>query len=338
MPLTLLPNAALQDFNTMAIPAVARNLVEVTDVDELRRAVSLATETQQKMLVLGEGSNTIFADDFSGLVILNRIKGVTLLSESADKVVLKVGAGESWHDFVATAVEQGWYGLENLALIPGLMGAAPIQNIGAYGVEIKDYLTAVEMLQVSSGELVSLSSAQCEFGYRDSVFKQRLQGESVITAVLMELSKEANLKVSYPALKAYFSGVAKITPRQVFQAVCEIRRTKLPDPAKIPNTGSFFKNPVVTAEQHRALLQRYPDLISYPAGSNYKVAAGYLIERAGWKDKELNGVTVHQAQALVIINPRRQNGQFVLEFARAIQADIKIQFGLDLEIEPRIYP
>ena len=322
----------------MAIPAMASNLVEVTDVEELRQAVCVASETQQKILVLGEGSNTIFAGDFSGLVILNRIKGITLLSESADKVVLKVGAGESWHDFVAMAVARGWYGLENLALIPGLMGAAPIQNIGAYGVEIKDYLTGVEMLKIRCGELVCLSSAECEFAYRDSVFKHRMQGKSVITAVQLELSKRAKPHLSYPALKSYFSKGAKITPEQVFQAVCEIRRDKLPDPAEIPNTGSFFKNPVVTAEHHLALVRQYADLVSYPAGSNYKVAAGYLIERAGWKDKELNGITVHQQQALVIINPHRQNGAAVLQFARAIQADIKHKFGLDLEIEPRIYP
>ena len=337
MSLTFHPSAALQDYNTMAIPAMASNLVEVADVDELRQALTLAAQTEQTMLVLGEGSNTIFADDFSGMVILNRIKGVTILSESPDKVVLKVGAGESWHDFVAMAVERGWYGIENLALIPGLMGAAPIQNIGAYGVEIKDYLTGVEMLQISSGELVCLSSAQCEFAYRDSVFKHRLQGKSVITAVLLELSKRAELALSYPALKSYFSDVEKITPEQVFHAVCEIRRDKLPDPAIIPNTGSFFKNPVVSSECYQVLVERYPDLISYASGNQHKIAAGYLIERAGWKDKEINGVTVHQAQALVIINPQKQNGAAVLAFASAIQADIKLKFGLDLEIEPRIY-
>lgn len=330
-------NVSLKPYNTMAVPALASHLVEVNSVAQITEAIDFAQRNDLKPLVLGEGSNTLFASDYSGLVILNRLSGIEQIKEHDDYADISVGAGENWHAFVDRCVTEGWFGIENLALIPGLVGAAPIQNIGAYGVEVKDYIRHVDFIDLKTGQLERLSNQQCQFFYRDSIFKHQLRNRVAITAVNFRLSKTAVPNLSYPALKDYCSQTSATSSRQVFDAVCAIRRAKLPSPQDIPNTGSFFKNPIVNAEVHDQLKKDYPPLVSFAAGDKYKLAAGWLIEYCGWKQKAVNGVSVHQHQALVIINPQHQSGKIVLDYAQAIQQDIEAEFGVKLEVEPQIY-
>lgn len=329
-------NVSLQNFNTMAVPAQARYLVTVESVSEAQQAIEFARNNNLPVLVLGDGSNTIFEGDYSGLVILNRILGKKCVRETPDRVVVTAGAGENWHQFVEYTLFNNWFGLQNLGLIPGLVGAAPMQNIGAYGAEIKDTLVSVDYLDIASLEQRSLDNSGCKFAYRDSVFKRELAANVLITSVTFELSKIPNVNLSYPALAALFKATSKPTPRQVFDAVCQVRRSKLPMPDDIPNAGSFFKNPVIDTSQHQTLKDQYPGLVSFEVSEGYKLAAAWLIEYAGWKQKGVDGVRVHEHQALVIINPKKCSGQAVLEFAEKIQVDICAKFGVTLEIEPRV--
>lgn len=335
MGLQIKERVSLQPFNSMAVSATASFLVSVSSLPELYEALDYAQAKQLSVLVLGEGSNTIFENDYDGLVILNCLNGIELVSQNADSVIVAVAAGENWHQFVQHSVQQGWFGLENLALIPGLVGAAPMQNIGAYGVEVKDTIVSVSYVDVNTQQEKSITNSECCFAYRESVFKNKLAGKVVITSVSFELSKHAKVNVSYPALAKQFE--KKPTPRQLFEAVCKVRSSKLPLPKDIPNTGSFFKNPVVDAAKNLALQDQYPDLVSYKTEHGFKLAAGWMIEKAGWKQKSLNGVSVHSLQALVIINPEKKSGTDVISFARAIQKNITDEFGVLLEIEPRIY-
>ncbi|NND81171.1 MAG: UDP-N-acetylmuramate dehydrogenase [Gammaproteobacteria bacterium] len=341
MSLHIQQNVSLQSFNTMAVPAQADYLTTVTSVPEMHDALSLARRQNLPVLVLGEGSNTLFEHDYKGLVILNRLRGMDVVEELGDLIRVKVGAGENWHRWVAHSLKQGWSGLENLALIPGLVGAAPMQNIGAYGVELEQYLHSVELLYVDSGEIGELSREQCEFGYRDSVFKHRHAPRAIITAVTFELNTYFEPQITYPAVKEYLQTRMRpsqeLTALHVFDAICHIRRSKLPSPREIPNSGSFFKNPVVSEEKLASLREHYPEIVSYEHRGQIKLAAAWLIERAGWKRRQRDGVQVHKDQALVITNPGRASGASVMSLARAIQEDIAKQFRIQLEIEPRIY-
>ncbi|MEM7357573.1 MAG: UDP-N-acetylmuramate dehydrogenase [Pseudomonadota bacterium] len=336
MALNIQHDVDLQPYNTMGVPARARELLVVDYLQELREALAYAEKNDLKVLVLGEGSNTIFTADFDGLVLLNRLQGIEVVKDTEKSVVVKVAAGEVWHDFVATCMERYWYGLENLALIPGLVGAAPMQNIGAYGVELKDSLLSVEYVEVATGRLREFDNEQCQFAYRDSIFKHELANRVVITAITLELSKLPNPNLSYPSLASALERIDDPSPQLVFDTVCWIRGRKLPLPADIPNTGSFFKNPKIDSEQHERLLQAYPDLVSFAEGDRYKVAAGWLIERAGWKHRTIGQVSVHKEQALVITNPYGASGSAVLKYAQAIQQDIVEKFQIHLEIEPQL--
>lgn len=288
------------------------------------------------MLVLGEGSNTVFSQNYNGLVLLNRLRGIEVLQQNDQSVQLRVASGENWHAFVRHCVDQGWCGLENLALIPGLVGAAPVQNIGAYGVEIKDLIQSVEFIDLTNGDTQILEADQCNFTYRDSIFKHQLLDKIFITAITLKLSKGAQVNISYPALSQYFENQAAPTTRDVFTAVCGIRNSKLPSPADVPNAGSFFKNPIISKQQHDEMKKQHPMLVGFPFQGAYKLAAGWLVEQAGWKNKQIEQVRVHGDQALVIVNPDKVSGSKVLKFAAAIQTDIQNKFGVDLEIEPRV--
>jgi len=337
MPLNIQYDVSLQTYNSMSVPARAKCLIEVTSLSEAHNALDYARRNQLAIIVLGEGSNTLFTNDFDGLVILNRLLDKELISENDDVVTLKVGAGESWHDFVAYALKMNWYGLENLGLIPGSVGAAPMQNIGAYGAEVKDTLVSVDYLDISTGELHTLTNSECRFAYRDSIFKNDLAAKTLVTSVTFKLSKKANVNITYPALAALFDPQTKPSPQQVFEAVCRVRSLKLPMPNEVPNAGSFFKNPIVDPKTHAQLCEKHPKLVSYAVGDGFKLAAAWLIECAGWKAKELGGVRVHQKQALVIVNPNKCDGEAVLKFAKAIESDIYDKFGVTLEVEPRVY-
>ena len=340
MPL-FLPHFNLQKFNTLAVPALAQYFVSVKTDDELREALAFARSENLPLLLLGGGSNIVLSTDFPGLVVQIKSQGKEVVNENDEFVWLKVAAGENWHQLVEYSLDNALYGLENLSLIPGSVGAAPIQNIGAYGVEIKDWVAELSALNIRSGLSVTFTNESCQFGYRDSIFKQSLKDQYVITSVTFRLRKQPQLNLTYPALKAALDHIAEgeITPQQVSAAVIDIRQTKLPDPTLIPNVGSFFKNPVIDQQQFEALQAENPAIVSYPAAANQvKLAAGWLIDQAGWRGREIGGAMVHEQQALVLTNPGKLSGQVVLELADMIKQSVLEQFGVRLEMEPRIYP
>ncbi len=324
----------LSTYNTLAVPAKAKQLRVVASAPELVSQLQQAQVRSESSLILGEGSNSVFVDDYDGTVIVNRIRGVELVSDTQEHVLLNVGAGENWHEFVAYTVSQGWYGLENLALIPGSVGAAPIQNIGAYGAEVKSSITQLEVYDSERDLFETIAADACEFGYRDSRFKHDWSGRKIITAVQFRLRKHADLNVSYPALRDHLSDSP--TLKEVFKGVVAIRREKLPSPDELPNAGSFFKNPIIDGEALARLRREYPDVVSFAHGDQFKVAAAWLIDQAGWKSKSINEVSVHQRQALVLVNPERKSGSAILAFARAVQRDVCARYSIELEIEPRL--
>ena len=336
MTLQIEHQVSLQAHNSMGVPATASHLVRVQTIAELKQAIRFSQQHKLEPLVLGEGSNTIFENDFNGLIILNRLLGIEVLEESDTQVIVRVAAGQNWHEWVSYCLAHAWHGLENLALIPGLVGAAPIQNIGAYGVELQSRVISVDIIELDGAKQRRLSNEQCAFAYRDSVFKHALAGKAFVTGVTFNLSKSFAAQLSYSALLSHFETPSP-SAQEVFAAVCEIRSSKLPLPAQIPNTGSFFKNPVVDAQRHQLLRQNFPDIVAFQHGDDFKLAAAWMIEHAGWKKKQIDGVHVHPQQALVIVNPEHKSGALVLAFAAEIQASIKQIFSVELEIEPRVY-
>jgi len=336
---------SLKHCNTLALPSMAEYFCKVTSKAELSEALAWVNKHKLPMTVLGGGSNVVLVHDLAGLVVQMAIPGVELVSEEQHDRIVKIGAGENWHQLVLHTLDQGWYGLENLSLIPGLAGAAPIQNIGAYGVELSERFHSLEAIHLATGESILMDLSDCQFGYRDSFFKGKGRDQYAITAINLRLSVQANLCLEYPALKnALISDTGStgqnhpLSPKRVSDAVCAIRRAKLPDPQSIPNAGSFFKNPVITSEQEAELRNSYPQLVSYtqPDGSK-KLAAGWLIEQAGWKGKERKGVGVHSQQALVLVNHNNGSGEALLSLASDIQTSVLDKFGLTMEIEPRVY-
>lgn len=336
-----LPHFNLQKFNTLSVPASAKYFVSTKTDDDLREAFAYARTENLPLLVLGGGSNIVLRADFPGLVVQIKSHGREVIAENDECVWLKVAAGENWHQLVEYSLDNALYGLENLSLIPGSVGAAPIQNIGAYGVEVKELVAELSALNIRSGLSVTFTNESCQFGYRDSIFKQSLKDQYVITSVTFRLRKEPRLNLTYPALRAALSDhiEADITPQQVSAAVIAIRQTKLPDPAVVPNVGSFFKNPVINQMQFDNLKARNPNIIFYPTvDGQIKLAAGWLIDQAGWRGKGTGGAVVHDQQALVLTNPQNGSGRAVLELAELIKQSVFEKFGVTLEMEPRIYP
>lgn len=332
-------NVSLETYNTLSVPAIAKSLVEIESVDQLQHAIAYAKENSMSLLVLGEGSNTVFNDDVDALVVVNRIKGKQVIEETEQDVTLKIGAGENWHKLVEWSLKNRWYGLQNLALIPGTVGAAPIQNIGAYGVELESVFIELECVEIEFAKTRVFDKELCQFAYRDSVFKNQLRDKVVITSVTLKLQKQASNNLSYPALRQYFENlnVEHPLPGQVFNVVCKIRNSKLPNPTEIPNAGSFFKNPIISEQHYQNLIKQHPDIVAFPVDGGIKLAAGWLIERAGWKGKAINGVATHHQQALVIVNPKNQTGKYILEYANSLQLAVYEIFSVKLEIEPRVY-
>lgn len=336
-----LPHFNLQKFNTLAVPAVAQYFVSVKNDDELREALAFARTENLPLLILGGGSNIVLRDDFPGLVVHIKSQGREVVAEDDEYVWLKVAAGENWHQLVKYSLDNALYGLENLSLIPGSVGAAPIQNIGAYGIEIKELVAELSALNIRSGLSVTFTNESCRFAYRDSIFKQALKDQYVITSVTFRLHKKPRLNLSYPALRAAFADMVEsdISPQQISAAVIQIRQSKLPDPAIIPNVGSFFKNPVIGQAQFNVLKVQHPNIVAYPAaGDQLKLAAGWLIDQAGWRGREIGGAMVHEQQALVLTNPYKSSGMAVLVLAELIKQSVFEQFNVMLEMEPRTYP
>lgn len=338
--MTVAKGEALQTYNTLALQARAQAFVTANSEQELLQALAQARELQLPVVALGEGSNIVLAGDVNALVLRQQTRGIELLHRDIDTVTLRVAAGESWHAFVRWTLQQGYYGLENLALIPGTVGAAPIQNIGAYGVELCASVVRVHARRIADDSPVELSNPECEFGYRDSIFKHTLKDQLVITAVDLQLSLHSAVKTSYPALARYFDEhpESDVTPEAVFAAVVDIRRSKLPDPAVIPNAGSFFKNPVISAEAAEALAATLPELPRFPQlDGKVKVSAAWMIDRCGWKGFRRDNVGVHADHALVLVNYGSQNGATLLQLAGDIAQSVENTFGVQLDIEPRIY-
>jgi len=339
--MTIIPDYCLQHLNTLAIAAKAKFFVEVQDNDQLSAALKFAREGQLPLLVLGGGSNIVLADDFPGLAIMVKHAGIELVDEDEDFVYLQVGAGENWHNLVCYCLGFHYWGLENLSLIPGNVGAAPIQNIGAYGVELKDVFSELRAMEIQSRVVVNFEKDACEFAYRDSIFKNRFRDRYIITHVTLKLHKSPQNMIDYPALKQALSAIpeADITPQNISDAVCEIRSAKLPKPEDIPNAGSFFKNPIVSNEDFESLRQRYPGVVAYAAGAgDRKLAAAWLIEHAGLKGAQQGGASVHQQQALVLTNSQGGSGLDVLALAKHVQGRVFEQYAVSLEMEPRVYP
>ena len=328
----LTEHADLSALNSMRLPSIARYFATPTTLTELQQLLQSELAQQYPIFILGGGSNVLLAASLSMLVIQPALHGISITPTDTDTVWVSAMAGENWHEFVQYCVAQGCYGLENLSLIPGTVGACPIQNIGAYGVEVADRLAWVEAIDLHSNELCRLSVADCQFGYRDSLFKQQV-GRWLITQVCFKLSTQPQLVLQYGDVRALAG--EQPTPASVAAAIIQIRQQKLPDPAQIPNTGSFFKNPLVSSTQFQQLQQQYSTIAGYPQpDGQVKLAAGWLIDQAGWRGRYLGKVAMYSQQALVLINPDGGDLNDVLALSAAVVAAVQRQFLVSLVPEP----
>lgn len=335
----ILKNISLKPYNTFGLDTSARLFVEVKSLEELQEVVRSSKFKINDVLVLGGGSNILLTQDMDGLVVKNSIQGKEIVSENKEEIVIKVGAGTNWHEFVMYCVEKGYGGVENLSLIPGTVGAAPMQNIGAYGVEIKDVFVQLEALHRFSNKMETFDNATCEFGYRESIFKHSHKDKYIIVNVTFRLSKKPKLNLDYGAIRDVLAerGITEPTIKDVSNAVIEIRQSKLPDPKKIGNSGSFFKNPVISKEVLLSIRKDYPEIPTYPIDDNsVKVPAGWLIEQAGWKGKTFGSIGVHKKQALVLVNYGAGKGADIKKLSEDIQASIFEKFGVALQAEVNI--
>jgi len=328
-------NISLKSLNTFGIAKNARFFTVADNIYSLKESLIWAKENEQQVFVLGGGSNILLTSDYEGLVIKIEIKGIELLNEDENHVWVKVGAGENWHDLVLHAIEKNWAGLENLSLIPGTVGASPMQNIGAYGVEIKEIFESLEALNRSTFIIETFSSKACEFGYRESVFKHKLKNQFVICSVIFKLNKTPEFKIEYGAIQDVLKekGVNHLSIREVSNAVIAIRSSKLPDPKEIGNAGSFFKNPTIESNHFAELKSIFPDIPGYPMGNDVKVPAGWLIEQTGWKGKRIGDVGVHAKQALVLVNYGDGQGTDIIALSDQIRHSVKEKFGIELHPE-----
>jgi UDP-N-acetylmuramate dehydrogenase len=329
-------NVNLQHYNTFGLKVNAAYFAEFENIAELKAQLNNNTK---ELLVLGGGSNVLFTKNFNGLVLINKLHGIEVETETEEHVYLKAAAGETWHQFVLNAIEKNLGGIENLSLIPGSVGAAPMQNIGAYGVEVKDVFHSLEALNIKTLELETFNREQCEFGYRESVFKRKLKGKYIITSVTLKLSKKADLNTTYGAIEQELNkaSIPNPTLKDVSDAVIRIRQSKLPDPQKIGNAGSFFKNPVISKQHFLELQKEFPTLANYPISeTEVKLAAGWLIDNAGWKGKTFGNYGVHKNQALVLVNYGGAMGSEIYALSEKIIEEIKSIYGITLEREVNI--
>ena len=337
--MNVIENYPLIKLNTFGIDVKAKYFTSINTVNELIEIKKSEKFKNHELLILGGGSNILFTKDFNGLVILNNIKGKEIVDQNDDSIILKIGAGENWHELVMYCVDNGWGGIENLSLIPGNTGTAPMQNIGAYGVEIKETFVELEALEISSGKIVKFSNSECEFGYRESVFKNKMKNKYIILNITLELNKNPILNINYGDVKAILETKKIETPKikDVSNAIISIRQRKLPDPKKIGNSGSFFKNPIIDITLLKLIEVKYPNVVSYKINENkFKIAAGWMIEKAGWKGKKFNNFGVHENQALVLVNYGLANGKEIFNLSEKIILDIKEKFGIILEREVNI--
>ena len=339
MSLQLQPQVSLKPFNSFGVDVRAQLFAEAHSDADVREALAYATAHDMPLLVIGGGSNLLLTADIAALVLRMATRGIRVISDDGNRVVIEAEAGEPWHPFVQHTLAQGFSGLENLSLIPGTVGAAPMQNIGAYGVEIKDVFAGLTALDRQTGELRDFTLEECNFAYRDSLFKQQ-PGRWLILRVRFALDRIAHLHLEYGPVRQRLTeqGIEQPTPTDVSRAICSIRSEKLPDPAVLGNAGSFFKNPLVSAAIVAKIKEQHPDVVAYaqPNGQ-MKLAAGWLIERAGWKGFREADAGVHKFQALVLVNYGAATGLQLLDLAQRIQKDIAERFNVDLEMEPNRY-
>lgn len=327
----------LKNLNTFGIEAHCQNLIEIKSIAQLKEIVPTLKNTP---LVLGGGSNILFTQDVEQDILHNTLKGIQLLEEKDESAFIKVFSGENWHQFVEWSLSKGFYGIENLSLIPGSCGAAPIQNIGAYGVELKDVVDSVEVVDFEEGKTQTFTKTECKFGYRDSIFKNELKSKVFITSINLKLSKNPTLiRSEYGSIKEELlkQGITNPTPIDISKTVIKIRQSKLPDPKNLGNAGSFFKNPVLSLEEFNLI--RHHDMPYYPqADGNVKVPAAWLIEKSGWKGYRRGDAGCHYNQALVLVNYGKASGSDILNLARDIQTDIMEKYGITLQPEVNIWP
>lgn len=339
MTLQVLAQVSLKPFNSFGIDVRAQWFAEARSDADVREALGYAAAQSLPLLVIGGGSNLLLTQDIQAVVLRMATQGIRVLQDDGVNVVVEAEAGEAWHPFVVWTLEHGFCGLENLSLIPGTVGAAPMQNIGAYGVEIKDVFAGLTALDRHTGELRDFSLQECNFAYRDSLFKHET-GRWLILRVRFALSRASHLKLAYGPVQQRLAGqgITEATPSDVSRAICSIRREKLPDPAELGNAGSFFKNPLVSQVLAAELKAQYPDLVAYPqADGQMKLAAGWLIDKAGWKGFRDGDAGVHKLQALVLVNYGMATGHDIASLALRIQRDIAERFKVDLEMEPNQY-
>lgn len=332
-------NKNLKNYNTFGIDASCRYFTELNSLNDFQELIKAEQYKANKKLIVGGGSNLLFTKNFDGIVIKNNLKGIEIVSETDTDVIIKAMAGENWHSFVMWCIHHNFCGLENLSLIPGCVGASPMQNIGAYGVEIKEVFQELEAYHLISGEKRTFNKTQCNFGYRESVFKHELKDQYLIASVSFHLKKQAEINVSYGAISSELTNMGITTPtiKDVSDAVIRIRESKLPDPKVTGNAGSFFKNPEVTAEKYNQLKENFKDIVAYPLpNEKYKLAAGWLIEQSGLKGYEHHGAAVHNKQALVLVNKNNTTGKDVYELSGYVLQKVFDKFGVTLEREVNI--
>jgi len=327
-------NVALKNYNTFGIEANARYFFEFDTSEEIQDFLSKNDVSNIQYLLLGGGSNLLFTEDFNGLVIHPMVKGIKIIEEDEDSVLVRVGANEDWDAFVGWSVENNLPGIENLSLIPGVVGAVPIQNIGAYGVEVKEVIDSVEAISIESNKKVIFSNAHCEFEYRCSVFKNEYKNQFIITHVNFRFSKQAEFNVHYGAIAKELEAYDEVNLKNIREVIIKIRESKLPDPKVLGNAGSFFKNPLVARAEADALKDKHKDMPVYEVNEiQSKLAAGWLIEQCGWKGKQVGDAGVHKDQALVIVNHGNAKGPEILQLANDIRKSVLYKFGIKLEME-----
>ncbi len=335
----IISNFSLKALNTFGIESFAKLFVKVNSIQQINELLDLNEFKNNHHLILGGGSNLLLTKNVDGLVIKNELLGIELINENESSVFVKCAAGVVWHEFVMWCIDKNYGGIENLALIPGCTGASPMQNIGAYGVEIKDTFYELEAIELATGNLKKFTKSDCEFGYRESVFKRQFKNQFIITSVTFQLSKQPNFHIEYGAIKQELDlmNVSELNIKAIAQAVINIRSSKLPNPKEIGNAGSFFKNPEVSEIEFQRLKIEFPDIVAYPLeNKNYKLAAGWLIEQSGLKGYRAGDAGVHKLQALVLVNYGSATGNQIFGLSSQVLQTVKQKFGVDLEREVNI--
>lgn len=335
----ILENISLKDFNSFKIDAKARYFCELNSSKDIQQIIKNGILTEHPFIILGNGCNILFSDDYKGVILKINNKGIYFHKETENNIYIEAAAGEDWDNFIIYCINNNYFGLENLSLIPGSIGASPIQNIGAYGIELKDVFHQLEAVSIESGDVKTFSRDECKFGYRDSIFKHQQKNKFIISSVTFKLRKKPSFNCNYADLREEISkrGITELNAKIVREIVCDIRIKKLPYPSELGNAGSFFKNPIINESKFTELKNKFPEIKFYESpGNKYKLAAAWLIEHCGWKGKRIGNVGVHKEQALVIVNYGNASGNEVLDFAQQLINAVIEKFGILLDMEINI--